>query len=95
MGDAISTQQQIRNGAVELNPLLKQIVHHPVYSFSLKTLVVAWNIYEGEKAYHAGNPNWWVGETIAAAVGWGAFGWNERQILIHDRNESRKVGVTP
>jgi hypothetical protein len=95
MADAFSTNQEIRNGAVELNPLLKQIVHHPFYSFSLKTLVVAWNIYEGEKAYRAGNPKWWEGETIAAAVGWGAFGWNERQILIHNRNESRKVGVTP
>lgn len=95
MGDAISTEQQIRNGAVELNPLLKQIVHHPVYAFSLKTLVAAWAIYEGEKSYRQGNPSWWKGEAGGLVIAWGAFAWNERQVFIHDRNERRKVGIAP
>jgi hypothetical protein len=95
VGDAISTQQQIRNGAVELNPVLKQLVQHPVYAFSLKTLVAAFNIYEGEKMYRQGNPSWWKGEAAVIAIGWGAFGWNERQVFIHDRSERRKVGIAP
>jgi hypothetical protein len=95
MGDALSTDQQIKRGAVELNPLLRQVVHHPAYMFSLKAVVAGWNIYEAEKMYRQGNPSWWKGEAAGVVIGWGAFAWNERQVFIHDRNEHRKVGLTP
>ncbi len=69
--DAYSTMTALKNGGVEANPLMKNVVKSPVAFVALKATVAATSIMAAEKMWKSGNRLGAIGVMLASNAAMG------------------------
>ncbi|MGE3956970.1 MAG: DUF5658 family protein [Vicinamibacterales bacterium] len=79
--DAYSTLTALRSGAVEANPLMKNVVKSPVAFVALKAGVTATSIMAAERLWKSGNRLGAVGVMVASNVMMGMVAAHNSKVL--------------
>lgn len=81
--DAYSTLTALKNGGVEANPLMKNVVSHPAVFVALKATVATTSIMAAEKMWKNGNRLGAVGVMVASNVAMGFVAANNARVLAN------------
>lgn len=79
--DAYSTLNALKNGGVEANPLMKNVVSHPAAFVALKATVAVTSIMAAERMWKNGNRLGAVGVMVASNVAMGLVAANNARVL--------------
>lgn len=79
--DAYSTMSALNRGAVEANPLMKNVVKSPVAFVALKATVAATSIMAAEKLWKGGNRIGAIGVMVASNVAMGFVAAHNARVL--------------
>lgn len=79
--DAYSTLAALKNGGVEANPLMKNVVKNPAAFVALKAGVAATSIMAAEKMWKSGNRLGAVGVMVASNVMMGMVAAHNSKVL--------------
>jgi hypothetical protein len=79
--DAYSTLTALKNGGVEANPLMKNVVKSPAAFVALKASVTATSIVAAEKMWKSGNRIGAVGVMVASNVMMGMVAAHNSKVL--------------
>lgn len=79
--DAYSTITALKQGGVEANPLMKQVVKSPIAFVALKASVAATSIMAAEKMWKGGNRIGAIGVMVASNVAMGYVAAHNARVL--------------
>lgn len=83
--DAYSTLTALKNGGVEANPLMKNVVSHPAVFVALKATVATTSIMAAERMWKNGNRLGAVGVMLVSNVAMGVVAANNARVLASQK----------